>query len=180
MSKFKDDQPTTVVARPDITDTAQRSLVTSTLDPSVISGALMWAQPLTIAYQSKDLSLFVSNTASNQASATPTNTDESTLDIGENLPIGAKVGIGIGVSFLCIAIVGLLALLLIKRRRRQIENGSQSSLQQFAMGKDHIQAPKIEVDGAESQISELSVESSSSPAELEGEFHLASHIQRPR
>jgi hypothetical protein len=186
MSTFKSNTPTTVLARPNITNTNQKSIVTSTLYASNINGATMWAQPVTIAYQEKDVSLFTTDSATEAAStvaatpgagstissgvtaATSSAAASSTGDDG-GLSTGAKAGIGIGVSLGCIALVSAIVFFVYRARKQQAarrDAAYQLTTQQWP----------VEVDGQGTQVVEAPAGTyepnktlpSSAPTELEG------------
>ena len=94
-----------------------------------------WAQPLTIAYQQRDVSLFSTSSSSSSASgsssissgsasssatssAAGASQTPSTGDSDAGLSTGAKAGIGIGVALGALAVIGLAAFLLMRRRKR--------------------------------------------------------------
>ena len=165
MSSFSAAEPTTVPARPNITSIEQRSVVTSTLNPSDINGALMWGQPVMVAYESKDLSLFVP-AAPSSSIATPVDHD--------GMATGTKVGIGIGVSLGCVLVIAIVGFLLLRRRSKQMRPGSSGSqraemmLRPYGKHQKHRGDAKFAADGVESQLSEMPVRTPS-PVELEGE-----------
>lgn len=121
---------TTVAARAHNTD----------LNITSVSGPLtMWGQPVTVAFQSEDLTLFTTNTAaavrSSTRSATPTpatrtetpTTPSPTAPAASETPAetaplssGAKAGIGVGAAAGALFLLaGLVALFLWRRRRRR-------------------------------------------------------------
>ena len=115
---------TTVPARANDTD----------LSPSTrVSGPLtMWGQPIQVAFQSEDLSLYTTSTAaptsqsSSQTSsnsithafATSTPISAPSNGNGNGLSNGAKTGIGIGVAGVALFVLGIVIFLLWKRRQK--------------------------------------------------------------
>lgn len=107
-----------------------------------VSGDIsMWAQPLTVEYQERDLSLFGAATdtsslptsggaistvdlpaptsdAAQTSDGTSTGTSQPTAaPIDTGLSTGAKAGIGAGVAVVALAAIGLLAFFVLKKRR---------------------------------------------------------------
>ncbi|KIW03366.1 uncharacterized protein PV09_05574 [Verruconis gallopava] len=134
ISTFSSDETTTVLARPLGTLTPNTLIVTSTLDGASLGQVTMWGQPITIAYQQKDLSLFSTSsssasatgsvTLSNLASASTSNPVSSSSqtqpgNTSSGLSTGAKAGIGVGVAVAVLAILGMAFFLFSRQKRQQ-------------------------------------------------------------
>lgn len=146
-----------VLARPLGTLEPNNLIVTSTLDGASLGQVTMWAQPLTIAYQQRDLTLFstsssVASSAAASSVASSANaaisgaaaalSSPSSSDNDSGLSTGAKAGIGVGVALGALALLGLALFLLFRRRRRQQQEAPHS-----AAYENQPQWPPQEMDG---------------------------------
>lgn len=142
--------------------------------------------PVTIAWQSSDLSNFMppsapvltqngaqSTTSTSPASpytSTRSTTPTSKSDKSGSLSTGAEVGIGVGIGVGVLAIIGLLIWALFERRKRKRKAAEQWSSGAYASSEQNQR--KIEMDG-KSIPSEMSPHTQVS--EVEGDW---SHLQR--
>jgi hypothetical protein len=105
----------------------------------------MWAQPVTIAYQQKDLHLFTSSPTSN----------------GEMSSV-MKIGIGVGVALASVILILLVGLLLLHKRKKQRKLALMEASQELH-GSLHAEEEKkegmhtaqtAEMDGTQTQLLE--------------------------
>ncbi|KAK1147849.1 hypothetical protein N8T08_000362 [Aspergillus melleus] len=108
---------------------------------------VMWAQPITVAHESSDLSLFVpvTSTAESSTYVSKTTSSESTRTTesashtaqpsqnvasseSNGLSTGAKAGIGIGAGVAGLGIFGVLAFWLFRRRGPSSKEGNLTSM----------------------------------------------------
>lgn len=105
------------------------------LSPGTVTGPItMWAQPITVAYQSSDLSLYTTSTASTGTSiptaepnagittdyATSTSTSDTNpqRQSSSGLSTGAKAGVGVGAAVGAVLIITIITSLLFWRLRK--------------------------------------------------------------
>jgi hypothetical protein len=153
-----------------------------TITDCVFTGTV-WAEPVSVYWQSSDLSLFPSAYATSLASAmnvpflSATSPTSSTLPTRtpEALSVGAKAGIGVGAFFGVAIIAGALVFVSLRRRKRQKSmqhpdlpemNGQDSGFKRMFAGKW-----RAEVDGSSKPVeidSRNVMVMPGSPVELEG------------
>ena len=141
ISTFSSDITTTVLARPLGTLSPNTLTVTSILTGADLGQVTMWAQPITVAFQQRDLTLFSASTspaspASTAAFSGATSTSRSlpasasasvngdaasqSSTEGPGLSSGAKAGIGVGVALGVVAILCFAIFMLLRRRKRYL------------------------------------------------------------
>jgi hypothetical protein len=156
---------------------------TTVRSQTVFSTGTVWAEPVSVYWQSSDLSLFPSAYATSLASAmnvpflSATSPTSSTLPTRtpEALSVGAKAGIGVGAFFGVAIIAGALVFVSLRRRKRQKSmqhpdlpemNGQDSGFKRMFAGKW-----RAEVDGSSKPVeidSRNVMVMPGSPVELEG------------
>ena len=108
------------------------------LSPATITGPVtMWAQPITVAYQSSDVSMYTTSTASStgtsptaepnarvttdHAAATSTSDTGSLQQPSSGLSTGAKAGIGVGAAVGAVLVIAIITSLLFWRFRKNAQ-----------------------------------------------------------
>ena len=168
ISTFSSDGTTVVRARPLSTLTPFDLLVTSTLDGASLGQVTMWAQPLTVAYQQRDLSLFSTSSSAASSSASGSSIDSSAAtsssgaastssaaaaqEDNTGLSTGAKAGIGVGVALGVLALLALGIFLLLRRRKRQHQmtphNAAYEGQPQYPPQEMGTESPRVEMSHA--------------------------------
>lgn len=100
----------------------------------------MWAQPVTVAWQKKDLSIFSTGTASPTASSS------------SDLSSGAKAGIGVGVA-VAVIIALALGIWVFWRRKRRTRALSEAGIKRKT-------SEKYELDGRQVQLAAQDIQES--------------------
>lgn len=123
----------------------------STMIKVIGTDLTMWAQPITVEYRQKDLSIFgITSTASGPAetssggtisntatlpganptnnSSSPANTSPASTPGQDNpgstgLSTGAKAGIGIAFGILAVAVIAIAAFFILRRRKQRLGEG---------------------------------------------------------
>lgn len=142
-----------------------------------VSGTItMWAQPITVEFQQRDLSLFGSSTSADGSSnptsggsfvdtttlPTPTSDSSETTGSGSQptqepqstgLSTGAKAGIGIGAAAGALALIGGLAFFILKKRRNAAKRSGEPGAYYAQDSKEPYRAPadweRRELDASE-------------------------------
>lgn len=105
----------------------------------------MWTQPITVAYQSSDLSLYTTSTAStgtstptaepnarittDHATSTSTSDTNTQQQSSSGLSTGAKAGIGVGATVGAVLIIAIITSLLFWRLRKRAQQKAMTQNQ---------------------------------------------------
>ncbi|KAF2009395.1 hypothetical protein BU24DRAFT_473535 [Aaosphaeria arxii CBS 175.79] len=161
---------------------------------TAISGATLFADPVTVYWQSTDLSLFPSKYASSLASAIGISVGTQTLTLGPKtlssttssstlnqqgvLSTGAKAGIGVGTVIGAALLVGVAFMFFLRLRRRKRQEPAVAELSGHSSGYKRFFGGKLRAE-MEGKALPVEIDSKSvcvvpgPPAELEGSSHLS-------